>query len=340
MGSTTDESPSTDLKSSAMDLEDFNQTRLIRKTSSDDNNRYLKPTITTSGDNDHNIADIRGDEMNSASALTTAIDIDDSPLHSAQPPTSTSAVETDVANASYHGRPSFTEHLGSHRQYWRDMVLGVNDGLVSTFLLIAGVSGGGLSSKSILLTGISGGVAGAISMAAGEFMATKSQDEVFTGEIKLERLHIQTFKSDELLELKDLLARVGIDFDKDPSLARKLMDYYANNDEALLKAMVALEFGCIDNERRIPWKAALYSLFCFILGSLPSIIPFAFTSKTLTGLLAAVVATCIGLVIVGIAKTWATRGSCFKAALENLSVALAGGAAAYGIGVGFENLTN
>ena len=76
---------------------------------------------------------------------------------------------------------SRTEHLGKHRQYWRDILLGVNDGLVSTFLLVAGVVGSGLSSTDILLTAISGALAGAVSMAAGEFVATKSQNEVLTG---------------------------------------------------------------------------------------------------------------------------------------------------------------
>ena len=60
------------------------------------------------------------------------------------------------------------EHLGSSRQYWRDIILGVNDGLVSTFLLVAGVAGGGLSSNDILLTAIAGALAGAISMCAGK----------------------------------------------------------------------------------------------------------------------------------------------------------------------------
>lgn len=60
-----------------------------------------------------------------------------------------------------------SEHLGKHRQYWRDIILGVNDGLVSTFLLVAGVAGGGLSSIDILLTAIAGALAGAVSMFAG-----------------------------------------------------------------------------------------------------------------------------------------------------------------------------
>ena len=68
----------------------------------------------------------------------------------------------------YKNRPAVTDHLGKHRQYWRDIILGVNDGLVSTFLLVAGVAGGGLSTSDILLTAISGAIAGAVSMYAGE----------------------------------------------------------------------------------------------------------------------------------------------------------------------------
>jgi len=170
-------------------------------------------------------------------------------------------------------------------------------------------------------------------------MATKSQEEVFNGEIKLESDHIEKYKRDEMLELKDLLARIGLDIKENPSLVGRVLSHYESNDEALLKAMIALEFGIIDDERRQPWKAAAYSFFCFIIGSLPSIIPFAIVTEPLIGLLAAGVTTCIGLLIVGVVKTWATRGSCFRSALENLLVALLGGAAAYGIGLGFEKLT-
>lgn len=56
------------------------------------------------------------------------------------------------------------EHLGTSRQYWRDIILGVNDGLISTFLLVAGVAGGGLDSRDILLTGVAGALAGGVSM--------------------------------------------------------------------------------------------------------------------------------------------------------------------------------
>jgi len=81
-------------------------------------------------------------------------------------PTSIVYGTIDVSDHSNKSGPP-DEHLGKHRQYWRDIILGVNDGLVSTFLLVTGVAGGGLSSIDILLTAIAGAIAGAVSMFAG-----------------------------------------------------------------------------------------------------------------------------------------------------------------------------
>mmetsp|Transcript_27680 Transcript_27680/g.42924 ORF Transcript_27680/g.42924 Transcript_27680/m.42924 type:complete len:93 (+) Transcript_27680:623-901(+) len=68
--------------------------------------------------------------------------------------------ENSSEDAHTEENPIFAGHLGQNRPYWRDIVLGVNDGLVSTFLLVAGVSGAGLSISDTLLTGISGALAG------------------------------------------------------------------------------------------------------------------------------------------------------------------------------------
>ena len=96
----------------------------------------------------------------------------------------------------------YVPHLGETRQYWRDIILGVNDGLVSTFLLVVGVVGGGLNSDQVLLTGVAGAIAGAVSMAAGEYLATKSQDEILAAELELERTHIEHFREDEIAQLR------------------------------------------------------------------------------------------------------------------------------------------
>ena len=88
----------------------------------------------------------------------------------------------------------YVPHLGESRQYLRDIILGVNDGLVSTFLLVAGVVGGGLTATQVLLTGIAGAVAGMVSMGAGEYIATKSQEEVFNAEMALEIEHLENHR--------------------------------------------------------------------------------------------------------------------------------------------------
>ena len=194
----------------------------------------------------------------------------------------------------------FLGHLGRHRQYWRDIMLGVNDGLISTFLLIAGVSGGGLSVESILLTSISGSIAGAISMACGEFVATKSQEDVLNGEIALERIHIRDRKEDELRELDILLDKIGFPMNDNNSsdcsssvflLREQVKEYYKSSDEALLKIMVALEFGVLDDKRRNALRAAAFSGILFITGSLPSVLLFFIAKDSTTGLIISGIST-------------------------------------------------
>lgn len=219
--------------------------------------------------------------------------------------------------------------------------LGVNDGLVSTFLLVAGVAGAGLTMTDILLTAIAGALAGAVSMSAGEYIATKSQNEVFKGEIELERSHIEKYKNQEIEEVSALLEVIGI-APEETHLREQMISYYESHPEALLKIMVALEFGVTQTGERSPLTAALFSGMLFVAGSLPSVLPFLArkNSTSFISLVVAAVATCIALLLVGMIKTWATRGNCFTAAIENLAVAGIGGAFAYGVGVLFDIILN
>lgn len=231
----------------------------------------------------------------------------------------------DPAKTSH---PAYLDHVGMTRQYWRDIVLGVNDGLVSMLLLVAGVVGGGLDVRQVLLTAVAGAIAGAVSMAAGEYLATKSQDEVLTSELALEREHIARYRSVEVEQLRDMFRAMGVTEEQlDPAV-----EAFAGNDTALLNAMAALEFGVVDAERRSPTKAMVFSGLLFLLGSAPSVLPFLFVESTLTGLVWAGVFASTGLFVVGVAKTRVTRGRPLIAGLENLMIAGLGGAVAYGVG--------
>ena len=234
--------------------------------------------------------------------------------------------------------PSSSEHLGGSRQYWRDIILGVNDGLISTFLLVAGVAGGGLSSQDILLTAIAGSLAGAVSMATGEFVATKSQNEVMQGELALEQKHVNLYNENELLELVNLLPLIGLPTENN-DLVERLLQHYRHHPDALLKVMTVLEFGIVDDEIRSPIRAGLVSCLLFMVGSLPSVLPFLWCDRDATlGLLMAALGTALALFVVGAVKTWATRGNAWMAALENMSIAGLGGILAYFVGVLFDHL--
>ena len=214
----------------------------------------------------------------------------------------------------------------------RDIILGVNDGLVSTFLLVSGVVGGQLSATDVLLTGIAGAVAGAISMSIGEYIATKSQEEVFDAELELERYHLIHHRDHEREQLRDMLAERGLSGD-DLDTVVEIID---SDDNAMLNMQAALEFGIVDEERRNPFAAAIASGLLFFLGALPSVIPFVFVGDTGTGLLVAAILSGIGLFAVGAAKTIQTRKNPYLSGAENLALGMIGGALAYGVGVMFD----
>lgn len=222
----------------------------------------------------------------------------------------------------------YIPHIGETRQYWRDMILGVNDGLVSVFLLVVGVVGGGLDRTQVLLTGTAGAIAGAVSMAAGEYLATKSQDEVLSAELDLEQSHIKEFRDLELDQLRGFFAGMGVH----PEDLDGVLAGFESNDIALLNAMAALEFGVVDSERRSPFRAMAMSGGLFLAGSLPSVLPFVLASATATALVWASVLSMAGLFLVGVVKARVARTSWLRSGLENLVVAGLGGALAWLIG--------
>ena len=228
----------------------------------------------------------------------------------------------------------YEDHLGISRQDLRDIILGVNDGLVSTFLLVAGVVGGGLSANQVLLTGIAGALAGMISMGVGEYLATKSQEEVFAAEMELEAKHLREHRDHERDELRHMFGGMGLEGD-DLETVVHIID---KSDDAMLGVMAGLEFGVVDTEKRNPYLAALASAGLFLAGALPSVLPFAFLEDTGTALLVAAVLTGIGLLAVGAAKTVMTKTNPFGSAFENLGIGFAGGVLSYLVGLGFDAL--
>lgn len=223
----------------------------------------------------------------------------------------------------------YRPHVGPTRQYIRDIILGVNDGLVSIFLLITGVVGGGLASREVLLAGLAAAAAGAISMAAGEYIATKSQEEVFDSERELEIEHLEHHRGMELDEIREMFGDMGLPTDEVENIVVAL----DKDDETFLRVMMALEFGVVEAERRSPIKASVLSGLLFLGGSAPSLLPFFFVDSTGLGLFIAAIGSGIALFAVGAAKTLVTRKNWLWSGTENVLIATGGAFIAYAIGV-------
>lgn len=222
----------------------------------------------------------------------------------------------------------YVPHIGVTRQYWRDIILGVNDGLVSVFLLVVGVVGGGLDTAQVLLTAIAGAIAGAVSMAASEYLATKSQDEVLEAELELERTHIAHFRKRELAQLRGFFEDMGVNEEDIDAV----VSAFSDNDEALLNAMAALEFGVVESERRSPYRAMAASGLLFLAGSMPSVLPFAVIDSATTALIWATSLTLAGLFVVGVVKANVANSGRVRSGLENMVIAGLGGLVAWFVG--------
>ena len=218
-------------------------------------------------------------------------------------------------------------HLKSGK-YIRDVVFGANDGLVSILALVAGVAGGVANNKIILLAGIAGTIAGAISMALGAYISTKSHREYVQSEIKRERWEIDNDPEKEKKELYDFYSKKGFKGKELDNVVKVI----SSNKEIMLDVMVREELG-LDTEPNNPLAAGTLAGAAFLVGSLPPIIPFFFEISN--ALLIAVIGSLIGLFILGALKTIITKKNALVLGLESIFVGGVAMAITYYVGTLF-----
>ena len=171
-----------------------------------------------------------------------------------------------------------TWHRASRGGNLRAAIFGVNDGLLSNFCLIMGMAGGTASAgaatehQMVLLAGFAGMIAGAFSMAAGEYVSVRSQRELFEREIDKESEERQSSPEEEAKELELIYRAKGIPKEQAAELARSIL---ANHDSAL-DTLAREELGLDPSELGSPWGAALSSFGAFVLGALVPLAPFFF----------------------------------------------------------------
>ncbi|MDB5165794.1 MAG: hypothetical protein JWM00_684 [Candidatus Saccharibacteria bacterium] len=176
----------------------------------------------------------------------------------------------------------------------RAAVLGVNDGLVSTVCLVVGIAATGAPASTVLVAGWAGLLAGAISMAAGEWISVKAQVELFEGVLNDLRASMSQEKDHLIHSLAHTLASGGMEI----KTAHQASKDIARNDDDFISIYTSQVIGMNKDELGSPWRAASSSFVLFALGALVPILPWLVGGGTLA-IVSSVIATSLAGLLVG-----------------------------------------
>ncbi len=209
----------------------------------------------------------------------------------------------------------------------RAAVFGVNDGLVSNASLIMGMAGAAAGPRTLLLTGVAGLLAGAFSMAAGEYVSVRSQREVFEYQIGLEREELDEYPQAEADELALIYEARGMQRDDARRLARTLIA----DPQRALDTLAREELGLNPDELGSPWGAASASFLAFAAGAIIPLLPFLL-GEGQRAFVASIALAAAALFGVGATLSFFTGRSAFVSGMRMLAIGALAGAATYGIG--------
>lgn len=209
----------------------------------------------------------------------------------------------------------------------RASVLGVNDGLVSILCLVLGMAGAGAASGDVVLAGFAGLIAGAVSMAAGEWISLKSQVDLYKGILADIKHALQTSKAPLVDQLTQAFVRVG----QDEQPARRVAETLSQDEHRFTEVYAQQVMGFNPKELGSPWIAAGLSFALFTAGSLAPLLPWFFGERDIS-LIVSILLTLLGGVIVGGYISASSGGSIIKGGLRQVAVIVFASAVTYGIG--------
>lgn len=233
----------------------------------------------------------------------------------------------------FHPMPQSIEEVGaSHRSTGnngglRAAVFGVNDGLVSIACLVMGVAGAASSHATILLTGFAGLLAGAFSMAAGEYISMRSQREMFEYQIGLERAELAQYPEEEASELALIYTARGLPEAEAQVLANRMVA----DPELGLDTLAREELGLNPDELGSPWLAAIASFLAFTLGGAMPLLPYLLTAQQ-HALQFSIGLTALGLFLIGLLLSLFTGRNAWWGGLRMLLIGGAAGLLTYWVG--------
>jgi len=215
--------------------------------------------------------------------------------------------------------------ISSRLNWLRAGVLGANDGIVSTAGLVMGVAGATTDRSAILVAGVAGLTAGALSMAAGEYVSVSTQKDSELALLEKERRELHEEPEEELAELAGLYVQRGLSEELALEVAQQLTEHDA------LSAHAEVELGIDPDDITSPWHAAWASMVAFTLGALLPLLTITLCPRDLC-IPITVVAVAVALALTGWASARLGYGPTGRAVLRNVVGGLLAMAITYGIG--------
>lgn len=210
----------------------------------------------------------------------------------------------------------------------RAAVLGANDGLVSNLSLVMGVAGAELAGSSILITGLAGLLAGAASMALGEWLSVQSSRELYQHQMDIEKQEIMGAPQEEEEELALIYQAKGLPEEQAKALASRIMSDEANSLDTLAREELGINPQELGGSA---WEAALTSFFLFAMGAIIPVLSFIFFSG-MTAVIWALAFSAVGLFVIGAGITLFTGKNLLVSGFRQVLFGLLAAALTFGIG--------
>jgi VIT1/CCC1 family predicted Fe2+/Mn2+ transporter len=210
----------------------------------------------------------------------------------------------------------------------RAAVLGGNDGLVSNFSLVMGIAGASSGQKEVLLAGMAGLLAGALSMALGEWISVKSSQELYENQMQLEMDELENNPEGEEKELALIYMSKGIPEEQARKMASDIMQNKEHAHEVLIKEELGIN---AEDLKGSAMEAAVSSFILFAMGAILPVIPFFFLGGT-QAIIFSTILSGLGLFIIGAAITLFTGKSVWYSGFRQVLFGLIAAAITFGIG--------
>jgi len=213
--------------------------------------------------------------------------------------------------------------------YLRDFVYGANDGIITTFAVVAGVAGADLSASIVLILGAANLLADGFSMSSGNYLSEKSNREYVTSELKKEEWEIEHLPEEEKKEIREIYQAKGLS----GQVLEEVVKAITADKKLWAKEMLVHELGLLPNEEKVkPLATAGVTFVAFVVAGVIPLLPYIFNLPVYSSFVWAIIFTGLALFIVGSLRALLTEKKWWLSGLEMLMVGALAASVAYVVG--------